>query len=122
MTRTTKIAYRETGKTVPAQNVFEAFWGWIEGTPHTDEMWRVEANGDMVLVVDEETMIEILEDDMAKAYNDFDTFTTRDRETGENELHGLPYELCGTYTIRGVYDANQRLVDGERTYFFSTEF
>ena len=122
MTRTTKIVYRETGKTVPAQNVFEAFWGWIEGTPQTDEMWRVEANGDMVLVVDEETMIEILQDDMAKAYNDFDCHSVQDRETGENELYGLPYELCGTYTIKGVYDASQRLVDGERTYFFSTEF
>lgn len=108
--------------TVPSQFILDTFWGWIEGMPVTDEMWRVEANGDMVLVVDEETMIEILEDDMAKAYNDFDTFTIQDRETGENELHGLPYQLCGTYTIKGVYDEFNRYVDGERTYFFSQEF
>ena len=108
--------------TVPTQYALDTFWNWIEGTPQTDEMWRVEANGDMVLVVDGETLAEILEDDAAKAYNDFDTYTIQDRETGENEIYGLPFELCGTYTIKGVYDEFQRRVEHERTYFFSQEF
>ena len=105
-----------------SQFELDKFWDWIDGTPATDEMWRVEANGDMTLVVDGETLAEILEDDITKAYNDFDTYTMQDRETGENEIYGLPFELCGTYTIKGVYDASQRLVDGERTYYFSQEF
>ena len=100
----------------------DKFWDWIEGTPQTDEMWRVEANGDMVLVVNEDTLNEILNDDWAKAYEDFDAHREVESDTGETVIIGLPYELCGTYTIKGVYDANQRLVDGERTYYFSQEF
>ena len=118
MTRTTVITYRETGSAVPAQGVFDTFWNWIEGMPVTDEMWRVEANGDMVLVVDEDTLTEILKDDLTKAYEDFDTYEVHDEEARAYIVQDLPYFLLGTYTIKGVYDANQRLVDGERTYFF----
>jgi hypothetical protein len=101
-----------------SQFELDKFWNWIEGMPVTDEMWKVEANGDMTIEVDEKTLIEILKDDLNKAWYDFDYYSVRENETGEHVYHGLPYELLGTYIIKGVYDANQRLVDGERTYFF----
>lgn len=101
-----------------SQYDLDKFWDWIEGMPTTDEMWKVEANGDMTLEVDEETLVEILEDDMNKAHEDFDTYALQDRETGEWDIVDLPYDLLGTYIIKGVYDASQRLVDGERSYFF----
>lgn len=121
MTRRTYTTKNSTDA-LPSQFELDKFWDWIEGMPVTDEMWRVDANGDMTLVVDEETMIEILSDDMAKAYNDFDYHIVQDRETGETEHYGLPYQLCGTYTIKGVYNEKQELVDEDRTYFFSQEF
>lgn len=117
-TNTTQVGTRP----LPSQLELDKFWGWIDGTPQTDEMWRVQANGDMVLVVDEETLVGILEDDMNKAHEDFDTFTMRDNETGEWDLYQLPYNLLGTYTIRGIYNDKQELVSGEVTYFFSQEF
>jgi hypothetical protein len=117
MTRKTYIDADEYSLTL--QEKLDKFWDWIEGMPVTDEMWKVEANGDMVLVVDEATMIEILEDDMGKAYEDFGPYHMTDRETGEDVIYGIPFYLLGTYTIKGVYDASQRLVDGERTYFFT---
>lgn len=121
MTRKTQIT-PDTGHAIPSEFELDKFWGWIEETPQTDEMWRVEANGDMVLVVDEDVLTKILFDDQTKAYDDFGVFEERERETGAWVVHNLPYQLCGTYTIKGVYDANQKLVDGERTYFFSQEF
>jgi len=100
----------------------DKFWDWIEGMPVTDEMWRVESTGAMVLVVDEETLVEILSDDMNKAHEDFDTYALQDRETGEWDIIDLPLYLCGTYRIQGVYNEKQELVDGDRSYFFSQEF
>ena len=121
MIRTTHVTYQQTGMAVPNQAQFDTFWNWLESSA-VEEMWSVDSTGAMSVTVNEETMIEILEDDMAKAYNDFDCYSIQDRETGENELYGLPYELCGTYTIVGVYNWKQELVDGERTYYFSQEF
>lgn len=106
---------------LPSQHELDKFWDWLEAYP-VEEMWRVQANGDMVLVVDEYVLTKILFDDQTKAYEDFEVFEERERETGAWVVHNLPYQLCGTYTIKGVYAANQKLVDGERTYFFSQEF
>ncbi len=100
------------------QEKLHKFWNWIDGTPATDEMWHVESNGDLTLEVDEETLTEILHDDWAKAYEDFDAYREVETGTGEIVIKGLPYDLLGTYIIKGVYDASQRLVNGERTYFF----
>lgn len=122
MTRTTQIIARKTGTTAPRQNVFDTFWNWIEETPQTDEMWRVQPTGDMVLVVDEETLVAILSDDLTKAHEDFDYYEDQESDTGAWVTHNLPDYLLGTYTIKGVYDEFNRYVDGERTYFFSQEF
>lgn len=111
-----------TGHAIPSEFDLDKFWDWIEGKPATDEMWRLEADGGMVLVVDEDLLTRILSDDWTKAYDDFGVFEEREQETGAWVIHNLPYQLCGTYTIKGVYNADQRLVNGERTYFFSQEF
>lgn len=116
----------ETAKTIdyplPTQEALDKFWAQIEETPQTDEMWRVQPNGDMVLVVDDDVLTKILFEDQTKAYEDFHVFEERERETGAWVVHNLPYALCGTYTIKGVYDEFNRYVDGERTYYFSQEF
>lgn len=119
MTRTTHVAPGTVWSTLTStQAKLDKFWDWIEGMPVTDEMWKVEANGDMTLEVDEATLVEILSDDSNKAYEDFDAYEEHSPEAAAWEWHDLPYDLLGTYIIKGVYDASQRLVDGERSYFF----
>jgi hypothetical protein len=101
---------------------FDKLWNWIEGMPFTDEDWKVDANGDMVLVVTEEYLTKLLFDDENKAYEDFNVWEERESDTGAYVVHNLPDYLCGTYRIRGVYNDKQELIDGERTYFYSTDF
>jgi hypothetical protein len=100
------------------QHKVDKFWDWIEGRYQTDELWRVAANGDMILEVDEALLVKLLGDDGTKAYEDFDAYEEHSPEAAAWEWHDLPYDLLGTYIIKGVYDASQRLVDGERSYFF----
>lgn len=122
MTRKTNLTTQVGIAPFPSQRELDTFWNWIDGTPATDELWKVEANGDMVLVVDEETLTSILFEDETKAYEDFEVFEEREADTGAWVVHNLPYELLGTYTVRGVYNAKQELVTEDVTYFFSQEF
>lgn len=100
----------------------EKFWDWIEGMPFTDEDWKVDANGDMVLVVTEEYLTKLLLDDENKAYDAYGIWEERESDTGAWVVHNLPEYLCGTYRIKGVYNDKQELIDGERTYWYSTDF
>jgi hypothetical protein len=101
---------------------FDKLWNWIEGMPFTDEDWKVDANGDMVLVVTEEYLTKLLVDDENKASDHSPVRDERESDTGAYVVHNLPDYLCGTYRIRGVYNDKQELIDGERTYFYSTDF
>ena len=109
-------------KSAPTQTELDKFWDKIEGMPFTDEDWRIEANGDMTLTVDEEYLTKLLFDDENDAFEKWGVYEERESDTGAYVVHNLPEQFIGVYTIKGVYDASQRLVDtDERTYFFSDE-
>lgn len=114
----TQIKYPQSA---PTQLELDKFWDWIEETPFTDEDWKVEANGDMILTVDEEYLTKLLFDDENKAYDQFNVWEERESDTGAWVVSNLPEQLIGVYTIKGVYNAKQELVDGERAYHYSDE-
>jgi len=91
MTRKTETASKTS------QYFLDTFWGLIED--HYEEEWRVQADGSMILTVDSDMFERVIQDNYA-------------------QMLPRPENLIGEYIIKGVYDANQRLVDGDRTYFF----
>jgi len=111
--RTTNVTPEETA---PRQEDLDVMWGFIEN--HYEEEWRVEANGDLTLEVDGELLEEILSDNYAEAWFKFGTWAGGRNAEGESFLLDMPLRLIGEYIIKGVYNANQRLVNGEREYFF----
>lgn len=118
-TKTTGTSYLELGT---AQEKLNTFWNLIEN--HYDEDWRVDANGDITLEVDDAMLERILSDNISIAWYKFGAF--RGGLTGEGVRFWLsrPEYLKGTYTIKGIYAPDLSYVKGDfqtRTYFFVQE-
>lgn len=113
------IRHTETTPKDISQMQLELIWTSIE-TAYEEE-WRIDANGDVTLTVDEDMLIRILDDNPSISA----TLGALEEHNPENEKWewvGVPEHLFGTYTIKGVYDASQRFLwRGERTYFFVQE-
>jgi len=92
------------------------FWDLIE--PNFEEEWRVQANGDLILNVDDAMLERILSDNAARAWYDHGSFGGGRTVDGKRFYLRRPESLKGEYIIKGVYDANQRLINGPREYFF----
>lgn len=92
------------------------FWDLIEN--NFEEEWHVQANGDLILTVDDAMLERILSDNVARAWFDHGSFGGGQTAEGKRYFLRRPESLKGEYIIKGVYDASQRLVNGERTYFF----
>jgi len=99
------------------QTRLDHFWTLIEN--HYEEEWRVQANGDLTLTVDSDMLERVLKDNYAQSWLAFGTFNGGQTAEGKKFLLHRPENLIGEYVIKGVYDASQRLVNGERTYFFT---
>lgn len=97
------------------QRNLDAFWNLIEN--HYEEDWHIEANGDLVFTVDSKVLENVLADNYATAWYKYGTFMGGEKD-GVKFLLNRPEWLIGTYVIKGVYDATQRLVNGARTYHF----
>lgn len=112
------------------QPQLEAMWKLIED--HYEEDWRVDLNGDVLLVVDSDFLHRILEDCASysqEVWNDFEK-TTGVREEHNPEAQrwewvNVPEHLQGTYYIRGIYrPEDMRLMAAalqKREYFFVQE-
>lgn len=98
------------------QTRLDHFWTLIEND--YEEEWRIAANGDLTLEVSSEMLEQILKDNYAQSWLAFGTYSGGKTAEGKKFLVNRPEQLIGTYIIKGVYDARQRLVNGERTYFF----
>jgi hypothetical protein len=100
------------------QRTIDKFWPLIEN--HYEEEWRVQHNGDLILTVDSDMLERVLQDNYAEAWIKFGSFAGGMKEGPKFERFMLqrPENLIGEYIIKGVYDASQRLVNGEREYFF----
>jgi len=118
--RTTHILDRPTGENAPRQADLNAMWDLIE--EHMEEDWKVNLDGSCSLVVDDRVMEKIFEQHPVDALTRFGAFEEHDEENRRYEWRNLPESLMGTYTIAGIYDANARYINGERTYYFSMEF
>lgn len=97
----------------------DMFWNLIENS-YEDE-WRVEYSGAVSLVVDDAMLERILSDNVAVAWFTFGS--NRGGETPEGVKYFLsrPEWLKGLWSITGIYNERQTLVDGERSYFFEPE-
>ena len=101
------------------QGKLDAFWNFIEN--HFEEDWKIAFNGDVILTVDDEFLEEILTANYAEAYLKFGTWRGGRNAEGESFLLDMPLYLRGTYIIKGIYNANQKFINGTRTYFFEPE-
>lgn len=82
-----------------------------------EEDWRVEADGTLVFELTEERLEALTEWD-SDFTEWFECYEVYESDTGARYRENVPYHVQGFYRIKGVYNASQRLVDGERTYFF----
>ncbi len=118
--RKTNVDPKTLGHDWPSlQDSLDKFWNLIEDK--YEEEWRVEYNGDMILVVDGEFMEQILMENYAQAWLSFGTWAGGRNAEGESFLLDMPLHLMGEYIIKGVYNERQALVDGPRSYFFEPE-
>lgn len=100
------------------QRTLDAFWDMIEDK-YEDE-WRVEYSGAVNLVVDDAMLERILKDNYPAAWLKFGTFMGGGKD-GKKFLLQRPEGLKGLYSIEGIYNERQALVDGARSYFFEPE-
>ena len=91
-------------------------WRLIENKYEED--WRVAFNGDLILQVDEAFMERVLRDNPAEASLYFGAHEEHNPENERYEWSDFPEHLEGEYIITGVYDVSQRLVNGNRSYYF----
>jgi hypothetical protein len=111
--------YFEAEWTPTLQRELDTMWVMIENSYPED--WRVEANGDMTLEVDEDMLNRVLEDHPEIAELDLETYEMHNPENECYEWVNYPEHLIGTYTIKGVYNAAQVYVNHQRHYFFTQE-
>lgn len=114
--RTTAVTPQEDNSPL-LQTKLDQMWTLLED--HYDEEWSVEADGTIYLVLDAEMLEQVLDDNTADAWYMFGAFHGGQTQDGERFFVHRPEYLKGRYSIKGVYDASQRLVDGARTYFFT---
>jgi len=117
MERKTNVTPDDWFTQTSMQNSLNLFWNLIEN--HYEEEWHVQANGDLILMVDSDMLERVLTDNYAQAWLNWGTFRGGQTAEGKKFLLHRPENLIGEYVIKGVYDASQRLVNGERTYFFT---
>lgn len=98
------------------QEKLDAFWNLIEDG--YAEEWRMEYSGIINLRVGEEMLKRILANHHAEAELDFGAYEMHNPEERKYEWVNLPEYLIGLYSIEGIYNERQALVDGPRTYFF----
>lgn len=109
----------EEASTFYAEQQLDAMWLLIENSYEED--WHVEANGDLTLEVDADMLTRVLEDNPEVAARSFSAHEEHNPENERYEWVNLPEHLCGTYTIKGVYNAKQQRLDVLREYFFTQE-
>lgn len=103
------------------QRKLEKMWQILE--QGGEDLFRMNSRNEMVAVLDEYNMIQLFEHNAGDATEAFDAVEEHDEEAGAWVWVGLPYHLCGTYTIKGNYTPQGRLIrDAVPTYFFSQEF
>ena len=95
---------------------FDKFWDFIEN--HYEEEWRVQANGSLILTGGQRDAGSCAAGKLRGSVDQDGTF--RGGQTARRqEVPAPPPRIPdGEYIIKGVYDEYQRLVNGERTYFF----
>lgn len=117
MTRKTEVTPEsEYHKSSTFQEKLDAFWNLIEDM-YEDE-WRVEFSGALILRVDDEMLERVLADNVGTAWYKFGSFRGGQTEKGNRFFISRPEELKGLYSITGVYNERQALVDGPRFYMF----
>jgi len=118
MIRTTHVTPGTVWSTLWSnQDHLDTFWNFIEN--HYEEEWRVQADGSLILTVDSDMLDRVLLDNYAAAWIKYGTFRGGQTAEGKKFLIHRPEYLMGEYIIKGVYDEFQRLVNGERTYYFT---
>lgn len=100
------------------QEKLDAFWNLIEDK-YEDE-WVVEYSGAINLRVDDAMLERILNDNVADAWYVFGAFKGGNKD-GKRFFLSRPENLKGLYSITGIYNERQALVDGPRSYFFEPE-
>lgn len=105
-------------KLATSQAKLDAFWNLIEDK-YEDE-WRMEYSGAVNLVVDDALLERVLNDNIADAWYLFGSFKGGDKD-GKRFFLLRPEWLKGLYSITGIYNERQALVDGPRSYFFEPE-
>lgn len=101
------------------QEMLDAFWSLIEDK-YEDE-WRMEYSGAINLRVDDAMLERILNDNVETAWYAFGAFKGGQDKTGRRFFLSRPETLKGLYSITGIYNERQALVDGPREYFFEPE-
>ena len=104
------------------QNKLDQFWTLIEDK--YEEEWRVDSNGEVLLVVDDELLERILTDNVATAWYTFGAHKGGLTPEGQRYFLSRPEHLRGTYIIKGIYAPDLSYIPGDyakREYFFVQE-
>jgi len=117
--RETNVTPKFANNSVVLQEKLHTMWLLIEDM--YPEEWCREANGDITLEVDDAMLERILKDNVATAWYQFGSNAGGMREDGSRFFLRRPEHLKGTYTIKGIYDENQRFINHARRYFFTQE-
>lgn len=109
--RKTEIAPDTNGKYAndKRQRELEYMWQMIE---KEDELLRDNPDGSVGVEMDEDNLIAMFNNRPDEAFEAFNSYEEHSPEAGAWEWRDLPYDLLGTYTIRGHYEGNP-------TYHFS---
>lgn len=114
--RHTEVTPEEEASNTELQERLDKFWKLIENDD--DLGWRVELSGAVSLLVDEDLLRSVLGDNPTLAMEYFGAYEEHNPEERRWEWIDLPEDLIGLYSIEGIYNDHQALVNGTRTYFF----
>jgi hypothetical protein len=85
-----------------------------------EDEWVVEYSGATNLRVDDAMLERILKDNISVAWHTFGAFFGGSKD-GVRFFLSRPEILKGLYSITGIYNERQALVDGPRSYYFEPE-
>lgn len=104
------------------QDQLNELWNLIEADKY-EEDWRVDSNGDVLLVVDDAMLERILTDNVESAWYAFGAHKGGQKD-GKKFFLSRPEHLKGTYIIKGIYTPHLMFVPvkhQKREYFFVQE-
>lgn len=118
--RHTEVTPEAEANNSELQEKLDKFWSLIENDEELG--WRVEISGAVSLLVDEDLLRSVLNENQVLAMEYFGSYEEHNPEERRYEWVHFPEDLIGLYSIEGIYNERQALVNGPRSYFFEQDY